>query len=70
MAEGNTAGKPGSGLDMIIVAVAGANERVVVTNKRKGPRRTQGRQSDTRGDLMQRRGTEWSGGLAGSFSQI
>jgi predicted nucleic acid-binding protein len=32
MAKGKTAGKPRSGLDMIIAAVAGANECVVVTD--------------------------------------
>ena len=35
MVEGKTAGKPRSGLDMIIAAVAGANECVVVTDKEK-----------------------------------
>jgi predicted nucleic acid-binding protein len=35
MAEGKTAGKPRSGLDMIIAAVAGANECVVVTDDEK-----------------------------------
>jgi predicted nucleic acid-binding protein len=35
MAEGKTAGKPRSGLDMIIAAVAGANECVVVTDNEK-----------------------------------
>jgi toxin FitB len=35
MAEGETAGKPRSGLDMIIAAVAGANECVVVTDNEK-----------------------------------
>ena len=35
MAEGKTAGKPRNGLDMIIAAVAGANECVVVTNNEK-----------------------------------
>jgi predicted nucleic acid-binding protein len=35
MAEGKAAGQPHSGLDMIITAVAGANECVVVTNNEK-----------------------------------
>ena len=35
MVEGKTAGKPRSGLDMIIAAVAGANECVVVTDNEK-----------------------------------
>lgn len=35
MAEGKVAGKPRSGLDMIIAAVAGANECVVVTDNEK-----------------------------------
>ena len=35
MAEGKTAGKTRSGLDMIIAAVAGANECVVVTDNEK-----------------------------------
>lgn len=35
MAEGKTAGKPRNGLDMIIAAVAGANECVVVTDNEK-----------------------------------
>ena len=35
MAEGKTAGKPRSVLDMIIAAVAGANECVVVTDNEK-----------------------------------
>lgn len=35
MAEGKTVGKPRSGLDMIIAAVAGANECVVVTDNEK-----------------------------------
>uniref|UniRef100_Q07LK4 PilT protein domain protein n=1 Tax=Rhodopseudomonas palustris (strain BisA53) TaxID=316055 RepID=Q07LK4_RHOP5 len=35
MAEGKTAGKPRSGLDLIIAAVAGANECVVVTDNEK-----------------------------------
>jgi toxin FitB len=35
MAEGKTAGKPRSGLDMIIAAVAGANDCVVVTDNEK-----------------------------------
>jgi toxin FitB len=35
MAEGKTAGKPRSGLDMIIAAVASANECVVVTDNEK-----------------------------------
>lgn len=35
MAEGRAAGKPRSGLDMIIAAVAGANECVVVTDNEK-----------------------------------
>jgi toxin FitB len=35
MAEGKTAGTPRSGLDMIIAAVAGANECVVVTDNEK-----------------------------------
>ncbi len=35
MAEGKTAGRPRSGLDMIIAAVAGANECVVVTDNEK-----------------------------------
>lgn len=35
MAEGKAAGKPRSGLDMIIAAVAGANECVVVTDNEK-----------------------------------
>lgn len=35
MAEGKTVGKPRSGLDMIIAAVAGANECVVVTDNQK-----------------------------------
>jgi hypothetical protein len=30
--------------------------------QRKGLRRAQGRQSNARSDLMQRRGTDWSGG--------
>jgi predicted nucleic acid-binding protein len=35
MAEWKAAGQPRSGLDMIIAAVAGANECVVVTNNEK-----------------------------------
>jgi toxin FitB len=35
MAEGKTAGKPRSALDMIIAAVASANECVVVTDNEK-----------------------------------
>jgi toxin FitB len=35
MAGGKTAGKPRSGLDMIIAAVAGANECVVVTDNER-----------------------------------
>jgi predicted nucleic acid-binding protein len=35
MAEGKTAGKPRSGLDMIIAAVADANDCVVVTDNEK-----------------------------------
>jgi toxin FitB len=35
MAEGKTAGRPRSGLDMIIAAVAAANECVVVTDNEK-----------------------------------
>lgn len=35
MAEGKTAGKPRSGLDMIIAAVAAANDCVVVTDNEK-----------------------------------
>jgi len=35
MAEGKVAGRPRSGLDMIIAAVAGANECVVVTDNEK-----------------------------------
>ena len=35
MAEDKTAGKPRNGLDMIIAAVAGANECVVVTDNEK-----------------------------------
>jgi toxin FitB len=35
MAEGKTAGRPRSGLDMIVAAVAGANECVVVTDNEK-----------------------------------
>lgn len=35
MAEGTAAGRPRSGLDMIIAAVAGANECVVVTDNEK-----------------------------------
>jgi toxin FitB len=35
MAEGKAAGKPRSGLDMIIAAVAGANECVLVTDNEK-----------------------------------
>jgi toxin FitB len=35
MAKGKTAGKPRSGLDMIIAAVAGANECVMVTDNEK-----------------------------------
>ena len=35
MAEGKTAGKPRSGLDMIIAAVAGANECVLVPDNEK-----------------------------------
>jgi len=35
MAEGKTAGRPRSGLDMIIAAVAGTNECVVVTDNEK-----------------------------------
>ncbi|MET4258739.1 putative nucleic acid-binding protein [Bradyrhizobium sp. S3.12.5] len=35
MAEGKAAGKPRSGLDMIIAAVAGANDCVVVTDNEK-----------------------------------
>lgn len=35
MVEGKTAGKPRSGLDMIIAAVAGANECVLVTDNEK-----------------------------------
>jgi predicted nucleic acid-binding protein len=35
MTEGKAAGKPRSGLDMIIAAVAGANECVVVTDNEK-----------------------------------
>lgn len=36
MAGGKLAGKPRSGLDMIIAAVAGANECVLVTDNEKG----------------------------------
>jgi toxin FitB len=35
MAEGKAAGKPRSGLDMIVAAVAGANECVLVTDNEK-----------------------------------
>jgi len=35
MAKGKTAGRPPSGLDMIIAAVAGANECIVVTDNEK-----------------------------------
>jgi predicted nucleic acid-binding protein len=35
MAEGKTAGKPRSAFDMIIAAIAGANECVVVTDNEK-----------------------------------
>lgn len=35
MAEGKAAGRPRSGLDMIIAAVAGANECIVVTGNEK-----------------------------------
>jgi len=35
MAEGKVAGRPRSGLDMIIAAIAGANECVVVTDNEK-----------------------------------
>ncbi|WP_456856654.1 PIN domain-containing protein [Bradyrhizobium sp. USDA 4501] len=35
MAEGRAAGRPHSGLDMIIAAVAGANDCVVVTDNEK-----------------------------------
>ncbi len=35
MAEGKTAGKPRSGLDMIVAAIAGANDCVVVTDNEK-----------------------------------
>ena len=35
MAEGEIAGQPRSGLDMIIAAVAGANECVVVTDNER-----------------------------------
>ncbi len=35
MADGKAAGKPRSGLDMIIAAVAGANECVLVTDNEK-----------------------------------
>lgn len=35
MAEGKAAGRPRSGLDMIIAAVAGANECLVVTDNEK-----------------------------------
>jgi predicted nucleic acid-binding protein len=35
MAEGKAAGKPRSGLDMIIAAIAGANECVMVTENEK-----------------------------------
>jgi predicted nucleic acid-binding protein len=35
MAQGKTAGKPRSGLDMIIAAVAGANECVLVTDNER-----------------------------------
>lgn len=35
MAEGKTAGRPRSGLDMIIAAVAGANGCIVVTDNEK-----------------------------------
>jgi predicted nucleic acid-binding protein len=35
MAEGKAAGRPRSGLDMIIAAVAGANGCVVVTDSEK-----------------------------------
>jgi len=35
MAEGKAAGRPRSGLDMIIAAVAGANECMVVTDNEK-----------------------------------
>jgi predicted nucleic acid-binding protein len=35
MAEGKAAGRPRSGLDMIIAAVAGANGCVVVTDNEK-----------------------------------
>jgi len=36
MAEGNAAGRPRSGLDMIIAAIAGANDCIVVTDNDKG----------------------------------
>ena len=35
MAEGKAAGRPRNGLDMIIAAVAGANERTVVTDNER-----------------------------------
>ena len=35
MAEGKLAGRPRSGLDMIIAAVAAANDCVVVTNNER-----------------------------------
>jgi toxin FitB len=35
MAEGKAAGRPRSGLDIIIIAVAGSNDRVVVTDSER-----------------------------------
>jgi toxin FitB len=35
MAEGKAAGRPRSGLDMIIAAIAGANDCIVVTDNKK-----------------------------------
>ena len=35
MADGKVAGRPRSGLDMIVAAVAGANDCVVVTDNEK-----------------------------------
>ena len=35
MAEGKVAARPGSGLDMIVAAIAGANECMVVTDNEK-----------------------------------
>lgn len=65
-AEGKAAGQSRSGLDMIIAAVAGANECVVVTDKDKDFAGTSDCESNTRGALVQCRSRNRQLGRAGN----